>query len=154
VQLRVSRPVAAPPEAVWAQITDLTATPEVLSGVESVERLDDLDGFDVGTRWRETRTMFGKQATEVMEVTAIDPGRSYTVRSVHGRTTYTSGLEVEPAEEGKSRLSMTFGAEADGLATKLAAATVGRLFSGATKRMLEQDLDDIATHLEGDQTEH
>ncbi len=152
MQLRVSRPIAAPAESVWAAITDLAATPEILSGVEKVERLDEGGGFDVGTRWRETRRMFGKEATEEMEVTHVDPGRSYTVRSIHGRTIYTSGLEVEPAGTDASRLSMTFGAEASGLATRIAAATIGRLFSGATKRMIQHDLDDIAAHLEADPT--
>ncbi len=150
MQLRVSRPIDAPAESVWAAITDVTATSEILSGVEKVERLDEGTGFDVGTRWRETRRMFGKEATEEMEVTDVEPGRSYTVRSVHGRTTYTSGLEVEPAGNDASQLSMTFGAEASGLALRIAAATIGRLASGATKRMIQQDLDDIATHVEAD----
>lgn len=150
MQLRVSRPVAAPVASVWEVITDLAATPEVLSGVEKVERLDEGEGFDVGTRWRETRRMFGKEATEEMEVTEVVPGRSYTVRSVHGRTIYTSGLEVEPADDGTSQLAMTFAAETHGLVTRIAAATIGRLFSGATKRMIQHDLDDIAAHVETD----
>ena len=39
---------------------------------------------------------------------------------------------------------MTFGATPKGFFSKLMAATIGRLFSGATRKALQQDLDDIA----------
>lgn len=67
----------------------------VRSAVDSVERLDDGDGFNVGTRWRETRTMFGRQAAEEMEVTAVDVSRSYRVVAAGASTTYGSTLTVE-----------------------------------------------------------
>lgn len=148
MELRVSRPVAAPPESVWGVITDLAATPEVLSGVEKVERLDEGDGFDVGTRWRETRRMFGKEATEEMEVSSVEPGSAYTTTAEQGTTTYTSTLRVDPADGDRCRLTMTFAAESSSPVGRLLAATVGRAFQSATRRMLQRDLDDIAEVVE------
>ncbi len=138
------RDVAAPAERVWDMITDLDGAAEVISGIDAVERLDSGEAFAVGTRWRETRTLFGRQATEEMEVTAIAPGRSYTVESRSRGMHYRSTMSVDPVAEGRSRLSMTFAGEPAGAVSKMLAATIGRLFVGATRRALQQDLDDIA----------
>ncbi|MGW5075187.1 SRPBCC family protein [Rhodococcus sp. NPDC004095] len=64
-EIRLTRQVAATPERVWAVLTDLDAAEATLSGVTRVERVEGA-GYDVGTRWRETRRMFGKEATEEM----------------------------------------------------------------------------------------
>ena len=145
--VKLDRAIAAPPERVWAVITDLGGAADVMSGIDSVERLDDAAGFGVGTRWRETRTLFGRQATEILEVTAVDAGRSYTVEADGRGAHYRSKLSVRPHGEG-SRLSMTFGATPRGFFSRLMAATIGRLFSRATRKAMQQDLDDIAAAAE------
>lgn len=60
MELHVVREIAAPQGRVWDTITDLATAPVTLSGVTRVERLDAGDAFGVGTRWRETRRMFGR----------------------------------------------------------------------------------------------
>ncbi len=144
MELTVSREIGADPARVWSVITDLERWDRTLSGVERVERLDDGDGFEVGTRWRESRVMFGREATEEMEVFAIEPGRGYSVVAAGGHTTYTSTLRIEELATGRSRLEMTFGAEPAGRVAKLLGATVGRLALGSVRRSLQRDLDDIA----------
>jgi carbon monoxide dehydrogenase subunit G len=145
MELHVSREVAAPCERVWEIVTDLDAAPSVLSGVE---RLDGGEGFGVGTRWRETRTMFGKRATEVMEVTAVEPSDRYTLVARHGKTTYTSGVSVAPLGDDRCRVGMSFDAATSGVVGRVLGATLGRLFVGATRKGLQRDLDDIAAHAE------
>ena len=148
MDLTVTREIDAPAQRVWDIVTDLQASPEVLSGVDRVERLDGGDAFEVGTRWRETRTMFGRQASEEMAVTAIEPPRSYTVEAGSGGTTYRSTIAVTPLGERRSRLTMGFAAQSTGIAGRVLAATVGRLFLGSTRKALERDLEDIATAAE------
>jgi uncharacterized membrane protein len=150
MEIVASRAVAASAERVWEIVTDLERSPEVLRSVEHVERLDDRPGFAVGTRWRETRTMFGRQATEEMEVTAAEAPQTYTVVAVNGSTTYTSTVAVEPLGSARCQLRMSFAGTSNSVAGRVLGATVGRLFSGATRRALEQDLDDIARHAEAD----
>ncbi len=128
-------------------ITDLDRSPETISGIRDVERLEGGAGFEVGTKWRETRVMFGREATEVMEVTALDPGRSYTVEADSRGAHYRSTMTVEPAAGG-SLVTSTFGGEPAGVVGKVLAATVGRLFQGATRKALQKDLDDIAAAAE------
>ena len=145
--ISVERAVAAPPSVVWGIVTDLDRAAGVIGSITSVERLDGRAGFGVGTRWRETRTLFGRQATEVLEVTAVDEGRAYTVEADSRGTNYRSVIRVEPDGAG-SRLSMTFEAEPSGAVAKLMAATIGRLFEGSTRKALQRDLDDIAAAAE------
>jgi carbon monoxide dehydrogenase subunit G len=148
MEITVSRDIAAPPASVWDVITNVDRYTDVLSGVQRVERLDAGTGFGVGTRWRETRTMFGREATEEMGVTAVDPGTSYTVSGDSRGTTYTSTFRVEAAGDGRSRVTMTFGAVPSGAVARVLAATLGRLFVGASRKALQQDLDDIGVAAE------
>lgn len=143
----VSREVAAPAERTWSVATDLDRAEHVLSAVIAVERLDGAGACSVGTRWRETRRMFGREATEEMEVTAIEPGRAYTVEAESHGAHYVSTLTVEPMGE-RSRIEMTFDGRPTGRVARILAATVGRLAAGATRKALTQDLADIAAAAE------
>ncbi|MCP9621340.1 SRPBCC family protein [Nocardia otitidiscaviarum] len=144
--ISVTREIAAPPERVWAVVTDIDRAAEVMKGIDTVERVGGGTGFEVGTTWRETRTMLGRQSTETMTVTAIEPGRSYTVEADSHGTHFTSVITVTAQGDG-TLLAMTFGGEAQGLAAKLAGA-LGKLFEGATRKLVRRDLDDIAAAAE------
>ena len=145
--LEFSRSINAATERVWDMITDLDGAPQRLSGVDAIERLSGPE-FGVGTRWRETRTMFGREATEEMEVATVTPGRAYTVLAESHGMKYDSEWRVGDGGDETSLLTMTFSGEPQGLGAKLMAATVGRLFRGATKKALMQDLDEIAAAAE------
>jgi carbon monoxide dehydrogenase subunit G len=148
-ELSVSREVAVSPESLWDLITDLDRSPNVISAVTAVERLDDGTGFGVGTRWQETRQIFGKDSTEILEVTAIDPGRSYTVETDNLGAHYRSVISVE-SSPGGSTITIAFGAESTGTVSKVLAGTIGKLFEGGTRKALVKDLDDIAVVAEAD----
>jgi carbon monoxide dehydrogenase subunit G len=142
----VERDVAAPPRKVWAVVTDLDRTAAVVSGITALERTDDGQGFEVGTAWRETRVMFGRETTEPMEVTAVDEGRSYTVESTSRGVHYTSVMLVEAKGDG-TLLTWEFGGEPLSTSAKLM-SFVGKLFEGSMRKALAQDLDDIANAVE------
>jgi len=144
----VSQAINADRESVWSMITDLDRWGSVISAIENVERLDDGTGFAVGTRWRETRTMFGRTATEEMEVTSVDEGQSYVVEAESNGAHYRSVFTVEQIQDGHTELTMSFGAEPTGLFGKIMGATVGRLFAGATRKAVQTDLSEIAAALD------
>jgi carbon monoxide dehydrogenase subunit G len=140
----VQQDVAAPADTVWAIITDIARAPQTISGITSVEVLDGPTAFGVGTRWRETRTMFGRDATEEMTVTAVEPGRSYTTEAHHGKVHYVSTLTVEPTGPDSSRLSMHFDAVSSGFLNKTLGSVIGVIMVRSTRKLMQQDLADIA----------
>lgn len=146
----VSRRIAAPRDVVWATITDLDRAPQVMPAIQRIERLQG-DGFEVGTRWRETRKVFGREATETMEVTAVDPPHRYVVEADASDAHYRSEFTLAD-EAGGTRVTMTYDAEPRGTASRLMAATVGRLLTGATRKAVAADLDDVARACEQDTT--
>jgi carbon monoxide dehydrogenase subunit G len=146
--VKVQRDILAEPAEVWAVLTDLDRFAKVLTSVDLVERVSGT-GFEVGTRWRETRRMFGKSATEEMWVAAIEPPTRMVVRAESKGTVYETVFELAPSSLG-TRLSVTFGAETTDASAgqKLTWALMGPLGAKATKSALEQDLADIAIAVE------
>ncbi|MFJ8132705.1 SRPBCC family protein [Streptomyces hydrogenans] len=144
----VERRVAASPGRVWESITDLPDMPRVLSGVQKVEVLTE-GGFGVGTRWRETRRMLGKEATEEMTVTECEPPDRYvTVADSHGMH-YVSELSLRTDGPDASVLRMTFSARpAHGRRQNPVARLLARFGAKAVSKALAKDLDDIARTVE------
>lgn len=150
-EITVTRDTFATPQEVWAVMTDIEGSTETITGIEKIERLDGGDSFAPGMRWEETRTLFGKTATETLEITAVDEGRSYVVEADSGGTHYRSVMSVEPNGTGAT-ITMTFGAESSGRVSRFLARTVGKAFEKATRKALEQDLADIAAAAETSST--
>jgi hypothetical protein len=88
--------------------------------------------------------MFGRSAQEEMTVSAVEPGHSYTTEAQHGDTHYTSTMSVEPTGDDACRLSMHFEAQTSGLLNKTLGAVVGKVMEGSTRKLMQQDLADIA----------
>ncbi|MGW6394219.1 SRPBCC family protein [Streptomyces sp. NPDC055103] len=144
----VERRVAASPGRVWEAITDLRDMPRVLSGVEKVEVLTE-GGFGVGTRWRETRRMLGKEATEEMTVTECEPPDRYvTVADSHGMH-YVSELTLTADDTGGTALRMAFSARpANDRTPGFVARLLARFGAKAVARALAKDLSEIANAVE------
>jgi len=148
--IKVSKETTAAPEALWMVVVGIDDWVDVVEAIEVVERLDDGDGFGLGTTWRETRTMFGKQATEDIEVTEYEEGVRYATTAESRGSKYFSEIRVDAASTG-SRITMDFRGEPQTALTKVMDATVGRLFIGATRKALAKDLDDISVAAEAEQ---
>ena len=81
--------IKAGPEKVWAVISDIPGSAGTISGIDSVQLLSE-GPYGEGTRWKETRTMMGKQETVEMWVSQADPPRSTAVKALQGGADYTS----------------------------------------------------------------
>lgn len=145
--LSVSTTINAPKERVWAVISDISNAAERISGIDSVEILEEgTDGL-IGLKWKETRQMFGQTATETMWITESVENEYYKTRAESHGAVYTSMLSIK--EEGdKSVLTMEFGGEPQGVFTKMIAAITAPLVKGSTKKALQKDLEDIKAAVE------
>ncbi|MBT2438560.1 SRPBCC family protein [Streptomyces sp. ISL-36] len=144
----VERRIQASPGPVWETLTDLKDMERVLSGVSRVEVLTE-GVFGVGTRWRETRKMLGKEATEEMTVTESEPPDRYvTVADSHGMR-YVSEIALRPDGAGATTVRMTFSASPSaGRSMGPLARLVSGLGAKAVSRALARDLDDVAASVE------
>ena len=145
--VEISRHVAAPVQRVWDVATDLAGSLQVVRGIDAVEVLTP-GPFGVGTRWRETRRMFGRSATEEMTVTAVEPHRSYTVEASGPGVRYVSGFAFAPSAGGGTDVTATFGGRPTTTVARVLGAVTAPLGRRAIARALEQDLQDIAAAAE------
>lgn len=147
-ELTVKRVVRAPEQQVWSALTDLADAPRILRGVSRLEVLEG-SGYEVGTRWRETRRIFGMEETQTMEVADCDPPRATTVTSRSAGVEYRKVWTLEPTDDG-TLLTVCFGASHPdpNLLQRLTATLFGHVGAAVTTRLLGQDLADIAARAE------
>ena len=131
--------VAAPPERVFAVYTDIEQAAERIPGILSVEVLSEGPVGD-GFRWRETRKMFGKEATEEMWITGFEPPRRYTVAAESHGMKYATEFAFEPDGEG-TRVTWTFEGIPQTFAAKVMGALMAPLFKGAMRKCMLEDLE-------------
>lgn len=146
MKLTIETEVAAPIERVFEAMTDLRNAPARCSGIKSLELLTE-GPVGAGTRFRETREMFGKEAVEEMEVTAFTPPSSYTVEGDSCGAHFTSTFTFTPHGDG-TRVVMQMTSRANTVMAKLM-TPVGWLFRGVMKKAIRKDLDDLKAYVEG-----
>ena len=101
------------------------------------------------SRWRETRRALGAESTEEMEVVGIDEGRSTIIAAeAHGMTYRTElTLEPVPSETGVGTLlRMRFSGTllSPSWVQRVMAKLTAPIGMAMTRKMMRQDLDDIA----------
>lgn len=141
-QTRVVREIQAPVEVVFDTVAHIESFAKAVPDIVRTEFVSETTR-GVGTRFRETRLMKGKEATTELEVTEyVDNERIRIVADSHG-TVWDTVFTVEPSEAG-ARLTMTMDARARALLPRL----INPLIRGMIQRAVEQDLDAVKRHCE------
>jgi carbon monoxide dehydrogenase subunit G len=136
----VTQPIAAPPERVFALATDFAGAADRVRGIQRFELLTD-GPIGVGTRWRETRVVFGKESTEEIEVTRFDPPRSYAAQCETCGARFTSTLSLAPQGDG-TLVTFQSGAQALSLFAKIM-SRLSALMAPSMNKLFAADLDDL-----------
>lgn len=134
-------------ERVWNAISDIENSVHMISGIEKIEVLEKPEADFVGFKWRETRTMFGKEATEVMWITDSVENDYYQTRAESHGSVYISRLSVADSGDG-CILTMGFDGEPQTVGAKIMDALTGFIFKSATIKALQKDLEDIKATVE------
>jgi len=148
MKINVEVPIQGSNEDIWKVITDIENSPANIKGIQKVEIHNNPGESLVGMKWTETRTLFGKTATETMWITDAEKNKYYKTRAEsHGAvyTTHTNLFE----KDGQTYLGMEFNSEAQSFAAKLMAGVFGLMFKNATRKALHRDLLDIKNVVEG-----
>jgi len=135
-------------ESIWQAITDIESAVDRISGIEKVEILEKPEDGFIGFKWRETRTMFGKEATEVMWVTDAEENKRYQTRAESHGAVYISTFTIEEKED-HCVLTMGFGSQATRLDSRLMQGLFGKLMKKGLKKDMKKDLEDIKAFIEG-----
>ncbi len=154
MRMNLSTTIDAPQEAVFAAVSDFSNAAEMISGIDSVEMLEQATNgtpVGVGTRFKETRTMMGKQATEEMEVIEYDPPRSYTLSAISCGARFDSRVACDQASPGGCRLSYDIDTKAISLFAKVMSPIMGIMMKGTMRKMMEKDMADIKAYVEAGQ---
>ena len=128
--------IAAHPGIVWRAVSNIEHAARWIPAIKSIEILDG-PRTGKGLRWRETRIMFGREATEVMEIAEWKPpfsrdgGGMYVATATNHGTAYRSDVRVEPSGSGTRlragpRETLRAGREARGRRAATARETTGR----------------------------
>lgn len=138
--IQISTTVNAAPEHVFEVFSDIEKAPERVEGIVKLELLGE-GPVGKGTRWRETRVMFKKEATEEMWFAAFDPPRSYVVQADSCGADYYTTFTFQPEGEG-TKVDMEVLAKPRTLGAKLM-WPLGALFAGTMKKAMQKDIDDL-----------
>lgn len=138
--------VQAPPERVFAVFSDLEDLPQRIPAIVRLEKLTP-GPVGVGTRFRETRRMFGKEHAEEMEFLAFEPGKSYTIGAQSCGCEYRSLFTFE-AEGNGTRVRQEFGARPLTFGAKVMGFLMGWMMAGSMKKAMLQDMESLKRVLE------
>lgn len=140
MQTTVESRIAAPPEAVFAVVTDIARWPEIITAVERIDILT-AGPIAVGTRFRETRRMFGREATEVMTIAELAAPHRFVLTAHNHGTRYRAAHHVTPVSTG-TLLHLAFEGHPESLLARIM-VPMGLLMLEHVRKQLARDLDDV-----------
>ena len=137
--------INASPEACFTVFSDLDEMAERVTALMKLEKLSE-GPMALGTKWRETRKMFGQESSEVMTISEFDSPKFYAATAASHGAEYYSRYDFAPEADG-TRVTMTFRSEAISLMAKIMA-----IFSGAMMKSIQKavaaDMDELKSYIE------
>ena len=140
VNFTIKKHYEAPLEMVFELISDFEHAAENIRGIERLEVLTP-GPVGAGTRFCETRIMFGKESNEEMGVTSFDPPHGYTVECESCGGHYRAEYKLVSDIAG-THVRLDFDVRPVSLLAKLC-TPLAWLMQGPMKKMVAADLDDL-----------
>ena len=138
----VTRRIEAPVDRVFETVADIGNFSKAISRIVNVEFMSE-QRLGVGTRFKETRLMNGREAVVELEVTEfVRDDHVRLVSDTHG-TVWDTVFRVSDVG-GATELVMTMDANAYKLLPKL----MNPLIKGMIKKAIETDMDSVKTFCE------
>lgn len=140
--LVIEKHINAPVERVYAVMTDLERWPENIEAITKIEKLTE-GPVGNGTRFKETRVMFGKEHTETMSFEDVVPNKGYTLAANSCGVEYASVHSLSP-DAGGTVLRMELHSKPVTLGAKIMSPVMGVMMKGTMRKMISKDFDEVA----------
>ncbi len=141
-QTTVVRTIDAPIEKVFDTVAHVENFAKAVPHIVRTEFLSDVTS-GVGTRFRETRRMHGKETTTDLEVTEYIANRRVRILADAGGTVWDTVFEVVP-EADHVTLTVSMDARAYRLIPKL----INPFIRGFVQKAIESDMDAVKVYCE------
>ena len=131
------------PEEVFAYLDDLARHKEWQDQIVS-SKVNTEGPTKVGTTVTETRRFGKREMTQTWEVTEYEPPRTFSFRGIDGPVRVVGKGSVEPAGEGRSRVSISLDFEGHGLGKLMVP-----LARSQARKQVAKDQERLKSQLEG-----
>ncbi|MEQ2528096.1 SRPBCC family protein [Bacillaceae bacterium CLA-AA-H227] len=147
ISFEVKRIVHASQQKVFASLIDLDSAERWMQGLVRIERLDE-GSIQKGSQWKETRKMFGTEATEHFEVAELNEPNKIVLRCDGTKGTTGKGEFVFTyiLTSSGELTEVTLNGEIKGLTGM--ARLFGKMMAGTFKKACAKDLDSLINYLE------
>lgn len=135
--ITISEQFDCPPETAFEVLSDFEQAENFIEGIVSVRILTE-GPVAVGTRFRETRIMLGRETEEEMEIVEFVPPERLRLYAFSRGTEYISTYLLTPNEEG-TKVSLEFKGHPKTLMARVLSAVFSRMV-GQVADMLQKDL--------------
>lgn len=148
VQFTATEHFPLPVEKVFAGLTNLQEAHKWMNGYMRLEMIKGTR-IEPGAVWRETRKLYGREATEEFEVTGIVPNSEINLRVDGSKGTSKKGVFIFQyiLHSNNGGTDVTLNGEVQGL--KGITAFIFKLFSGSFKKACVKDLVALRNYLTG-----
>jgi carbon monoxide dehydrogenase subunit G len=147
IRFEVKRTAKLPREIVYQGLIDLDEAQKWMQGFVGIQRLDD-GPLKVGSQWKETRKMFGTEASEHFEVVELDEPNKIVLRVDGTKGTTGKGEYVYTytliSLDDHTEIALV--GEINGL--RGLTRIFGKMMAGTFKKACAKDLDGLIQHLQ------
>lgn len=149
--LIVHSDIACRAQRVFEVVADVEHCVGRLPAIKSIEIVSDAR-HGLGMRWRETRTLFGRDATATLEITEFRPPLEYVVASEEGGFTYRTVIRVIATGSDTCRLEREFFTTAHTIIARVMGMTLMPLMTKMMVGLLQEELDALKSYCEKSST--
>ncbi|MFC0273442.1 SRPBCC family protein [Metabacillus herbersteinensis] len=147
IRFETKRTIGVSKQKVYTGLLDLDSAKHWMQGLVGIDRLDD-GPLRVGSQWKETRKMFGKEASEHFEVVELNEQDKIVLRcdGTKGTTGKGEFLFTYILSSLDDHTEITLYGEINGL-TGLS-KFFGKMMAGVFKKACVKDLNALKSYME------
>ena len=134
-------------EAVWGVITDIENWTSMITNIIRIRILNKPENGIGGMEWLETRSMFGVEATETLQVTDLLENQYYCSRCERSDAVVQTRFSLKD-HRGKTLLGVSIDVEPQTSFSRTLSFCMGPILKSAVLKVLQQDLADIKQQVE------